>query len=216
MSARRTCGIMKFYIYTDGTHAHTHTRPATAGQMWWNDNESEMTMKMRCKLLNQDEKRGTQKKREEQTPTGGRWKRNQTSGGGGRRKRLNQPTTAKPKRRTQPTCREEDTWDRGPMGDKLMKRCIHINVQSPLIGLNGHKIKSTLSTAVSGQNELRDITCTIEPHQSNQKERDHTWKTCPNTWMSKTEKVKPRTAARCFNTRPIGEKLKKGHLFHFT
>ena len=130
------------------TRTHTHTRPATAGQMWWNDNESEMTMNMRCKLLNQDAKRGTQKKREEQTPTGGRWKRNQTSGGGGRRKRLNQPTTAKPKRRTQPTCREEDTWDRGPMGDKLMKRCIHINVQSPLIGLNGHKIKSTLSTAV--------------------------------------------------------------------
>ena len=41
---------------------YTHTRPATAGQMKWN--ESEMTMKMKWKLLNQDAKRGTQKKRE--------------------------------------------------------------------------------------------------------------------------------------------------------
>ena len=23
--------------------------------------------------------------------------------------------------------------------------------------------------------------CTIEPHESNQKERDHTWKACPET-----------------------------------
>ena len=28
-------------------------------------------------------------------------------------------------RRTQPTCREENTWNRGPMGDYLMKWCIH-------------------------------------------------------------------------------------------
>ena len=41
------------------------------------------------------------------------------------------------------------------MEDKLMKRCNHISVHIPLIGLNGHNIKSTLSTAVSGQNELR-------------------------------------------------------------
>ena len=33
--------------------------------------------------------------------------------------------------------------------------CIHISVHIPLIGLSGHNIKSTLSTAVSGQNELR-------------------------------------------------------------
>ena len=31
-----------------------------------------------------------------------------------------------------------------------------------------------------------------------------------------TKKVKPRTAARCFNTGPTGEKLKKGQLFHMT
>ena len=29
-------------------------------------------------------------------------------------------------RRTQPTCREENTWNRGPMGDQLMKWCIHM------------------------------------------------------------------------------------------
>ena len=29
-------------------------------------------------------------------------------------------------RRTQPTCREENTWNRGHMGDQLMKWCIHM------------------------------------------------------------------------------------------
>ena len=74
-----------------------------------------MSMKVKWKLLNQDAKRGRQKKREKRTPTpthlarsgqtlkrqgkeksGGRRKRTKTSGGGGGRKRLNQPTTAKP------------------------------------------------------------------------------------------------------------------------
>jgi len=41
------------------------------------------------------------------------------------------------------------------MGDKLMKRCSYIIVHIPLIGLNGHNIKSSLSTAASSQIELR-------------------------------------------------------------
>ena len=50
----------------------------------------------------------------------GRRTRNKTSGGGGGRKRLNQPNTAKTyaylgTRRTQHTCRGENTWNRGPM-----------------------------------------------------------------------------------------------------
>ena len=72
-------------------------------------------MKMRWKLLNQDAKRGTQKKREgENTNTGHLAQRGQTlkrqgkrkaeadghgtrpAEGGEGRKRLNQPTTAKP------------------------------------------------------------------------------------------------------------------------
>ena len=90
-------------------------------------------------LLNQNAKRGTQK-RKERTPTphtwpgaGKPWKgkgkrkaegrrtRNKTSGGGGGRKRLNQPDTAKTykhlsTRRSQPTWGGKNAWDRGPMG----------------------------------------------------------------------------------------------------
>ena len=77
-------------------------------------NEDEVKMKMRWKLLNQEAKRGTQKKREgantntgkpgpkranperaREKKSGGRRAQNKTGGGGGR-KRLNQPTTAKP------------------------------------------------------------------------------------------------------------------------
>ena len=77
-------------------------------------NEDEVKMTMRWKLLNQDAKRGTQKKRERANTN--TWnlaqngqtlerqgkrkaeadgKRNKTSGGGGGQKRLNQPDTAK-------------------------------------------------------------------------------------------------------------------------
>ena len=77
-------------------------------------NEDEAKMKIRWKLLNQDAKRGTQKKREgENTNTGHLAQRGQNLEGqgkerqrqtdteqdqrrGGGRKRLNQPTTAKP------------------------------------------------------------------------------------------------------------------------
>ena len=125
-------------VFTSIQMVHTHAPPQRGR---WNENENEMTMKMKWKLLNQNAKRGTQKKRDrENTNTthlarnGQTLKRhgkknaeadgqrNKTSGGGGRRKRLNQPNTAKTyaylsTRRTQPTCREENTWNRGPMGD---------------------------------------------------------------------------------------------------
>ena len=71
-------------------------------------NESQVKMKIGWKLLSQDAKRGTQKKREGAKPKAGKpWKgkgkekrrptdteQDQRTGGG--RKRLNQPTTAKP------------------------------------------------------------------------------------------------------------------------
>ena len=60
-------------------------------------------------------------------------------------------------------------------------------MQVPLFGLNGHKVKSTPWTAYVVNPR---ITCTFEPHQSNQKERDHTWKTCPDTWRKKQKKHK--------------------------
>ena len=85
---------------------HTHTRPATAGQMkwqWkWDDNENEM------KDYRPRTRRGERKRRgKEHTPTWHTWPRagkprkgkerknegrrkQKTSGGGGRRKRLNQ------------------------------------------------------------------------------------------------------------------------------
>ena len=62
-------------------------------------------------------------------------------------------------------------------------------MQVPLFGLNGHKVKSTPWTAYVVNPR---ITCTFEPHQSNQKERDHTWKTCPDTWRKKQKKTQKR------------------------
>ena len=102
------------------------------------------------------------------------------------------------------------------MEDKLMKRCNHISVHIPLIGLNGHNIKSTLSTAVSGQNELRaQLNLTRVTKKKETTPERHVL--VPEFKIkTHTKKVKPRTAARCFNTRPTGEKLKKGQLFHIT
>ena len=125
---------------------HTHTLPKAG---WcrgrWGEDEDEGGVKVRWpwrwdeELLNQNAKRGTQK-RKERTPTphtwpgaGKPWKgkgkrkaegrrtRNKTSGGGGGRKRLNQPDTAKTykhlsTRRNQPTWGGKNAWDRGPMG----------------------------------------------------------------------------------------------------
>ena len=100
------------HLYRWHTRTHTH---ALQQRGRWNDNESEMTIKLDEIYLTRT-RRGEHKRRgKEQTPirhtwpragrpwkskerkNGGRRKRNQTSGGGGRRKRLNQPTTAKPK-----------------------------------------------------------------------------------------------------------------------
>ena len=74
---------MKFYIYTDGTHTH-----ALQQRGRWNDNESEMTMKIRWDLLNQEAKRGTQKKRERaNTDTTHLAQSGQTLKGQGKKKR---------------------------------------------------------------------------------------------------------------------------------
>ena len=92
---------------------HTHAPPQRGR---WNDNESEVTMKMKWTLPNQDAKRGTQKKRDrENTNTTHLARNGQTlkrqekekrrptdngtrpAEGGEGRKRLNQPNKAKPK-----------------------------------------------------------------------------------------------------------------------
>ena len=125
--------IEVLHLYRWYTHTHA---PPKRGR--WNENESEMKMKMKWNLLNQDAKRGTQKKtdrentntthlarwkgKEKEKKSGGRRTAEQDQRRGGRRKRLNQPNTAKTDtylstRRTQPTCREENTWNKGPMGD---------------------------------------------------------------------------------------------------
>ena len=66
------------------------------------------------------------------------------------------------------------------------------------------EVKSTPWTAyVVNPGELR---CTFEPHQSNQKERDHTWKDMAFAWYSEvkkqknTKKVKPRTSWHVVST----------------
>ena len=133
----------KFYIYTDVSHTHPAFGRVVRREMrwrWgWGGSEGEMTMKMRWKLLNQDAKRGTQKKKE-RTPTrhtwpgaGKPWKgkgkeKRRVDGhgtrpaeGGEGRKRLNQPDTARTythlsTRRSRPTWGGKNAWDRGPMG----------------------------------------------------------------------------------------------------
>ena len=124
----------------------THTHPPAGG---WKKlrsghkkgNENEVKVKLRWKLLNQDAKRGTQKKKEgENTNTWNLAQNGQTlerqgkrkakadghgtrpAEGGEGRKRLNQPNTAKTyaylgTRRTQPTCSGENAWNRGSMGN---------------------------------------------------------------------------------------------------
>ena len=107
--------------FTSIQMCHTHTHPAFGRVVrrkmrwrWgWGGSEGEMTLKMRWKLLNQDAKRGTQKKKE-RTPTrhtwpgaGKPWKgkgkeKRRVDGhgtrpaeGGEGRKRLNQPDKAR-------------------------------------------------------------------------------------------------------------------------
>ena len=106
-------------------------------------NEGGVKMKMRWTLLNQDAKKGTQQKREgANTNTGNLAQSGQTlekrrptdteqDQRRGGRTEAPKPTYHSETyaylstRRTQPTCREENTWNRGPM-DQLMKWCIHM------------------------------------------------------------------------------------------
>ena len=106
-------------------------------------NEGGVTMKMRWTLLNQDAKKGTQQKREgANTNTGNLAQSGQTlekrrptdteqDQRRGGRTEAPKPTYHSETyaylsaRRTQPTWREENTWNRGPM-DQLMKWCIHM------------------------------------------------------------------------------------------
>ena len=106
-------------------------------------NEDEVKMKMRWKLINQDAKRGTQRRGKEKTPTQGnlahhgqtlkrQGKRKAEAEGNGKRPaeggegrtRLNQPTTANlrlPQHAQNPTYLERgerrNTWNKGPMGN---------------------------------------------------------------------------------------------------
>ena len=98
-------------------------------------NENEVKVKMRWKLLNQDLKKegentntwnlaqnGQTLQRQEKRKAKADGHGTRPAEGGEGRKRLNQPNTAKTyaylgTRRTQPTCRGENTWNRGPMGN---------------------------------------------------------------------------------------------------
>ena len=129
----------------------THTHPPAGGwkikvrtvKMKMKGNEDEVKMKMRWKLLNQDAKRGTQRRGKEKTPTQGnlahhgqtlkrQGKRKAEADGNGKRPaeggegrtRLNQPTTANlrlPQHAQNPTYLERgerrNTWNKGPMGN---------------------------------------------------------------------------------------------------
>ena len=122
--------LYRWYTHTPHRSGADEMKMKMRWQWKWNENYFPGT------------RRGERKRRgTERTPTQHNWpgtgkpwkgtgkrkaeadgQRNKTSGGGGRRKRLNQPNTAKTyaylsTRRTQPTCREENTWNRGPMGD---------------------------------------------------------------------------------------------------
>ena len=67
--AYRYIKYKKFYVYSDGTHTHPASGRVVRVNMRWRLRDEqgmkdEMRVKMRWKLLNQDAKRGTQKKRE--------------------------------------------------------------------------------------------------------------------------------------------------------
>ena len=159
------------------------------------------------KLLNQDAKRGTQKKKE-RTPTrhtwpgaGKPWKGKgkeerrvdghgtRPAEGGGGRKRLNQPGTAKTykhlsTRRSQPTWGGKNTWDRGPMGISWWNHKIKTGF-SPKIPKCRAIVPCTGTVVKSCPNwhktafKFQRIRCTIcFTSPDNHKKRDHTWKSC--------------------------------------
>ena len=131
-------------------------------------NEDEVKMTMRWQLLNQDAKRGTQKKRERANtntwnlarngqPCKGKKKekRRPTETGtrpaeeGGRQKRLNQPNTAKTyinlsTQRAKPTWREENarTHEIGTHGELVDYMMHPQRMQSFVIRLKGPRLSS--------------------------------------------------------------------------
>ena len=138
-------------LYRRATHTHTLPLAGWCHGKWGEDedergNEREMNMKMRWKIAEPEREEGNAKEEGENThqhtwPEAGKpWKgkgrekrradrhgtRPAEGGKTGRRKRLNQPDTAKTytnlsTRRTRPTWRGKNAWNRGPMGVKLVK-----------------------------------------------------------------------------------------------
>ena len=136
------------HLFRWSTHTPSRRRVKNEGpdsemKMKMKGNEDEVKMKMRWKLLNQDAKRGTQRRGKEKTPTQGnlahhgqtlkrQGKRKAEADGNGKRPaeggegrtRLNQPTTANlrlPQHAQNPTYLERgerrNTWNKGPMGN---------------------------------------------------------------------------------------------------
>ena len=139
--------------FTSIQMVHTHA-PQQRGR--WDDDENDMKVKMEWKLPNQDAKRGTQEKRERanantthlarngQKPWKGKEKRKAKADGhaprpaeegedGSAWTNLTKRNLSLPRHEQDPTYlkggERRNTWERGPMGDKLIKWCIHINVQ---------------------------------------------------------------------------------------
>ena len=133
----RKMGCCPPALYRSFTSTHTHTHTHTPHR----SRADEMKMKVRWQwkwneIYLTRTRRGERKRRgTERTPTQHTWpgtgkpwkgKKKTDNGtrpaGGEGRKRLNQPNTAKTyaylgTRRTKPTWRGENTWNRGPMGN---------------------------------------------------------------------------------------------------
>ena len=169
-------------------------------------NEDEVKMTMRWKLLNQDAKRGTQKKKEGANtntwnlaqngqPWKGKGKENRRPTENGTRPaeegedrsawtnlRRRKPYINLSTQRAKPTWREENarTHEIGTHGE-LVNDMMHPHRRAifPSLGSMARVQVTTLWTA-----DVFNpwITCTISTSPNNQKRSDQTWKACPVTW----------------------------------
>ena len=222
---------------------HTHTLPQEGGKLrsrQWDENEEEGKWRWgedddnEMKVTQPGRKEGNAKeegKREHQhmKPSPQRatlerqgkrkaeadGNRNKTSGGGGRQKRLNltrrKPTSTSARkgpnlpgeRRTQEHMKK---GTHGELANEMMHPQWHavivIRLQGPRFSFQPHLRLSVFNPW---------ITCTIEPHQKPTKEKEPHLKNEP-AWTEK--KMRPVTAASCFNTSTsTGETWKKADSF---
>ena len=158
-------------------------------------NENEVKMTMRWKILNQDAKRGTQKKRERANTNtwnlaqnGQPWKGKEKKSGGRRKTEQDQRRRGKteapeptwhgenqqqPQHATGQTYLEKgerkNTWNRDPWGTSLWHHASTLSCKFPLVRLYGlHSRQPYRRLSV-----FRWIPCTIEPHRETKKKWPH-------------------------------------------